>query len=286
MLVEECDNLQFTSEDRKYWSLLPPISERVTTMKRGEGFVCFSQPLQPASFVPDIRLHMYAVDSVGEESITLIGALAPTKELCGQIASLGKPVKHILLPSTSPEHWLFGPALSKKFPEALVWVVPGFMQGKGVPLPGRSLLFRNAKERNVLRTMLTQSEEFPRGIKPILLDVPLFIEAAVVVEEAKAVILSDTGIYLSAEDPEYAKGVNVGIAEAIGIWDRLGPITRVVQEKYDTQAREWCDAILAEDIETVLLSHGTPVYVPPESAKVGFRQCFDFLYSCGKNVIE
>jgi len=130
VLVERCDDLQFTAEDRKYWSLLPPISQRVTTMKRGEGFVCFSQPLQPASFVPDIRLHMYAVDNVGEESISLVGALAPTKELCGQIESLGKPVKHILLPSTSPEHWLYGPALSKKFPEALVWVVPGFMQGK------------------------------------------------------------------------------------------------------------------------------------------------------------
>jgi len=223
---------------------------------------------------------MYAVDNAEDDSITLVGALAPTKELCGLIESLGKPVKHIILPSTSPEHWLYGPALSKKFPDALLWVVPGFMDGKGVPLPGRSLLFRDAKERNVLRTLprSIQHDEFPRGIKPILLDVPLFIEAAVVVEGAKAVILSDTGIYLSAEDPEY-KNANVGIAEAIGIWDSLGPITRVVQEQYAVQSREWCDAILSEDIETVLLSHGTPVYAPSEGAKAGLRKCFDFLYT-------
>ena len=281
VVVEECNDVaEYTSEDRKYFSLLPPMTERVTTMKKGSGFVCFSQPLQPASFVPDIRLHMYAVENKGEDSISLVGALAPTKELCGQIQSLGKPVKHIVLPSTSPEHWIYGPALSNAFPDALVWVVPGFMQGKGVPLPGRSLLFRDAKERNVLRAMSSnlQDEEFPSGIQPIVLDVPLFIEAAIVLQEAKAVILSDTGIYLSADDPEYKQGVNTALAEAVGIWDRLGPITRVVQEKYHVQAREWCDAILAEDIETVLLSHGSPVYAPAEGAKVGLQQCFDFLY--------
>lgn len=277
----------YTSEDRKYWSLLPPMTERSTTMRKEPGFVCFTQPLQPASFVPDIRLHMYAFDNEEDASISLVGALAPTGELCGQIQSLGKPVKHIVLPSTSPEHWIYAPALSKAYPEALVWVVPGFMEGKGVPLPGRSLLFRNIQESSMLRTMPVDkvtASEFPRGIKAILLDVPLFIEAAIVIPSAKAVVLSDTGIYLSAEDSGYQQGVNVNIAKALGIWDRLGPITRVVQERYHQEAREWCDAILAEDFERVLLSHGSPVYdggggTGTENAKMGFQECFDFLYT-------
>lgn len=271
------------SADRRYWSILPPIRERTTKMVKTPRFVCFTQPLRPASFVPDIRLHMYAFDSMEDDSITLVGALAPTGELCEQIKSLGKPVKHIVLPSSSPEHWLYGPALSKVFPDALVWVVPGFMEGKGVPLPGRSLLFRDVHGRDMLRELPNSLEsteghpEFPQGIRAIILDVPLFIEAAIVVESAKAVVLSDTGICLSADDPEYKEGVNIGLAEAAGIWDRLGPITRVVQEKYDEKAREWCDAILTEDFDTVLLSHGSPVV--QDCGKESFRECFDFLYN-------
>ena len=146
----------------------------------------------------------------------------------------------------------------------------------------RSLLFRDAIERNVLGAMPNnlQDEEFPSDIQTIVLDVPLFIGAAIVLQEARAFFLSDTGIYLFADDPECKERVNVALAEAVGIWDRLGPITRVVQEKYHVQAKEWCDATMAEDIETVLLSQGSPVYAfaPAEGAKVGLQQCFDFLY--------
>ena len=38
---------------------------------------------------------------------------------------LGGPVKHIVLPNNSPEHWHFGPRWASAFPDAVVYAAPG-----------------------------------------------------------------------------------------------------------------------------------------------------------------
>jgi hypothetical protein len=278
-ICSDINSLDISEDDRKYWSILPPFRTRLTGVQRAvEGVHVFSQPLRPASFAPDIRIHMHAVDNE-DGTMSLVGALAPTRELCLQLQQLGKPVKHIILPNTSPEHWLYGPALSRAFPDALLWVVPGFLEGKGVPLPGRSLLFGEASNRQCLRVipdslMEETHEDFPRNIEALVLNVPFFIEAAVYLKNKSAIVLADTAIKLAADDPEY-ENMNVSLAESIGIYDRLGPITRVVQEKYSEEALKWCNAVLAKDFDMVLCSHGSPVV---NQGKKNFRECFDFLF--------
>ena len=83
---EHCQRPEsWDDDDRKYWSILPPFRTRLTVVQRAvEGVHVFSQPLRPASFAPDIRLHMHAVDNE-DGTISLVGALAPTRELCLQL---------------------------------------------------------------------------------------------------------------------------------------------------------------------------------------------------------
>lgn len=278
-----------TDEDRSFWSLLPPVSRRVTRMEQVQeksGLYFMTQPLKPPGNVPDIRLHMGIVE-LSDGTLALIGALAPTRELVEQLSLLDKPVSHIILPNTSPEHWYYGPALSRAFPEALLWVVSGFMQGKGVPLPGRSFLFKDAEAKGVLREIpkaerIGQDEEdgnmpeFPhQDIEAVILDVPFFIEAAVHLKTKKVLMLADTGIKLDADDSEYAN-INQQLAESLGVWDKLGPITKVVQQRYKKEAREWSRRIIDEcDFDLILAAHGTAVVC---NGKQEFEQCFSFLF--------
>lgn len=277
-----CRSVGANASDRKYWSLLPPFSSRVTRMKqvpRKEGVHVLTQPLKPP-FLPDIRLSMAAVELEDENGLALVGALAPTNELLSHIDLLGKPVKHILLPSTSPEHWIYARDLSRSYPDAKLWVVKGFMEGKGVPLPGRSLLFREAEDKGLLRTIPSSNEvndEFPSNdIGAYTLDVPFFIESLIHLRRKDIIMVADTGIFLSSDDDEYSSGqVNTSIAETLGIWNKLGPITKVVQETYDVESRKWAQQVLDNaEFDMVLAAHGTPIV---HDGKEQFRQCFSFL---------
>ena len=121
---------------RKYLSLLPPFFSRPTRQEQfGPGLWGLTQPLklEPISSF-DIQLRMTAA-RLPDGSLLLVSPVAPTAELLGQLAGLGGRVSHIVLPSSSPEHWFYGPALSDAFPEATVWAVPGLLEGKGLPLP-------------------------------------------------------------------------------------------------------------------------------------------------------
>lgn len=284
-----------TEGDRSYWSLLPPITRRVTQMalvREKSGLYFMTQPLKPPGNVPDIRLHMGIVE-LSDGTLALIGALAPTRELLDQLSLLEKPVSHIILPNTSPEHWYYGPALSRAFPKALLWVVPGFMQGKGVPLPGRSLLFKDAAANGVLREIPFSGtlgldedggsiSEFPhQDVEAIVLDVPFFIEAAIFLKSKNVLMLADTGIKLDASDAEYAN-VNQQLAESLGVWDKLGPITKVVQQTYKKEAKEWAMRITDEcDFDLILAAHGTPIV---HNGKQEFEQCFSFLFDDEQNL--
>jgi hypothetical protein len=263
-------------EQRKFTSFLPPHFSRIThkqTYRLGDSQVhVLTQPLKPP-LAPDIRLHMHAVENT-DDTLTLIGALAPTGELLRQLDELDKQVSHIVLPSSSPEHYLFAPSMSKFYPDALVWTVPQFMEGAGVPLPGRKWLFREVESRGVLREIDPSSGEFPDSLGAATFSVPLFVESAIYIKKARAVVLSDTGLKLAADDPEYASA-NRFLAEAVGIWDEVGPITKAVLEKYPDEAKAWCRETLGFDFCNLLLSHGTAVV--EISGRESFEKCMDFL---------
>ena len=38
---------------------------------------------------------------------------------------LDGPVRHIIVPNTSPEHWVYAPQAAQRWPEATMWLCPG-----------------------------------------------------------------------------------------------------------------------------------------------------------------
>lgn len=131
--------------DRKYLSLLPPFFSRATRLEEyGPGLWGLVQPLKLVGAAPaaasspcvlgpllncnsvracsrqipnasthampqdwakfDIQLRMVAA-RLPDGSLLLISPIAPTQEAQRLLAGLGGQVSHIVLPSSSPEHW-------------------------------------------------------------------------------------------------------------------------------------------------------------------------------------
>lgn len=268
-------------DPRRFLSILPPFFSRETKLEEfGNGLWGLVQPLKPPGQA-DIRLRMVAA-RLDDGNLLLCGPLAPTGELLDMLRHLGGEVTHIVVPNTSPEHWLFGPAMADAFQSATMWFVPGFFEGKGVPLPGRSLLFRNARARGQCRTLGHDPlpEELQGQVHTVLFDVPFFLEAAVSLPRHSALLLADTAVCLSASDPEYS-GIgerNEKVARQLGVWDRLGPVTRVVFQQYPQQGKAWVEAVLDEcpEFDVVLPAHGSAPITT--EARQAFKNCFDFLY--------
>lgn len=62
-------------------------------------------PLSPQDFAKfDIQLRMVAA-RLPDGSLLLVSPIAPTAEALSLLAGLGGRVAHIVLPSSSPEHW-------------------------------------------------------------------------------------------------------------------------------------------------------------------------------------
>jgi Domain of unknown function (DUF4336) len=264
-------------ESRRYFSLLPPFFSRTTICEQiSEGLWSLAQPLKPPGQA-DIRLRMVAA-RLDDGNLLLIGPIAPTAETMQILKQLGGEVTHVIVPNTSPEHWFYAPALADALPQARFWFCPGFFEGKGVPLPGRSLFFGSQRARGQCATLGVDAlpSELQGQVKTILFDVPFFLEAAVCLPRHQVLLLADTAICLSADDPEYASS-NVKMAEKMGIWDRLGPITRVVFERYPQQGKAWVEAVLSEcgDWDVVVPAHGS---APVQNGRIAFKDCFNFLF--------
>ncbi len=255
---------------RRYLSLLPPHFSRATQVKQVDfapEVLSFSQPLKPLG-TPDIGLNAFAVKS--DDSVALIGALAPTEEHVEQLRSLGE-LTDIVVNSSSPEHWLYAPALADRFPEATVWVLPGFLDGStGVPIPGRRWLFGNARRRGVVKEI--GDEGFPACLSPVVFSVKFFAEAAIEIKPAKAIVLSDLALKLDVD--EYPDANRFGLAEKAGIWGQVGAITRVVLEENPKEARRFLRSVSELPYRHLLLSHATAV-VP--DGREELEQAFAFL---------
>jgi hypothetical protein len=262
--------------DRKYLSLLPPFFSRATRLEEyGPGLWGLVQPLKLDFAKFDIQLRMVAT-CLPDGSLLLVSPIAPTAEALSLLAGLGGRVSHIVLPSSSPEHWFYGPALSNAFPDATVWVVPGLLEGKGLPVPFLGQMTASMRPRCKALGVDQLPAELQGQVESELLTAPFFIEAAVVLPQHGALLLADTGFKLDAAEYGYISSGNIAAAEKAGVWDRLGPITRIVFEKYPKEGRAWCDALLAKEWHTVIPAHAS---APVRDGRAAFKSCFDFLYN-------
>ncbi|KAL4436775.1 hypothetical protein ABPG75_003914 [Micractinium tetrahymenae] len=261
---------------RRYLSLLPPFFGRATEL---EEYVPgrlwdLAQPLKLDFQRFDIRLRM-VVTRLPDGSLLLISPVAPTGEALSQLASIGGEVSHIVLPSSSPEHWFYGPALSDAFPNATVWAVPGLLEGQGLPFP----FFRQYTSGMRPRCKALGQDPLPPELQGQLdaevLTAPFFIEAAVVLPQHGALLLADTGFCMDAKEYAHLSQANIDAAKKVRVWDQLGPITRAVFEAEPEKGQAWVQAVLArEGWDLVIPAHASS---PIRDGRRAFQECFAFL---------
>lgn len=232
---------------------------------------------QPLSFGKsfDVRLRM-TVAKLGDGSLLVCGPIAPTEEMLSMLWAIEGEVKHIVLPNTSPEHWYFGPALAAKFPQATVWAVPGFWEGKGAPFPPLGL--KKMRSTNVCKVLGVDPlpEELVGEVESVVYSTFWFVEAAVVLPRYKALLLADTALMLDpAEYADVGERLEAS-ARKSGIWGQLGPsVTKVAFERKPQEGRQWVEAVLQHDFDTVVVGHAS---APVGDGKQAFKQAFSFLY--------
>jgi hypothetical protein len=268
--------------ERRYLSFLPPFFSRTTVLEElAPNLWGLTQPLQIPGQA-DIRIRM-VVARLEDGSLLLCGPVAPTGEALRLLSSLDGAVRHIIIPNTSPEHYIYGPAMAAAFPAATLWTLSGFFQGKGVPLPGRSLLFSKITKQEPHRCRSLGVDALPNDLVGALdcavLDVPLFLEAAVHLPRHRAIIFADSAVFLSSSDPEYAKmgSFSVGLAKQLGIWDRVGPLTKPVFERYPTEGKEWAERVfnMAAECDYIVTLHGSAPSGPCNVLRA-VEDCFEF----------
>lgn len=280
---------------RRYLSILPPFFSRSTTLEElGEGVWGMVQPLQVFG-QPDIRLRM-VVARLEDDTLALVGPVAPSEEVREMINQLGLTVSHIIIPNTSPEHFIYAPAMAKAYPGAALWVPPGFFQGRGLPLPGRSLMFSKTRKTHRCFELgkdpipLSQNSTFGRPLfEAITFEVPILIEIGVYFPQQRSLVMADSAICLSNADPEYSNmsAFSINIAKQLGVWNRLGTLTKPVYEKYPEAGASWVRKVVQTcenrgGLDQILPLHGSiPSYqnlIPSTHTALDlFKSCFDFI---------
>lgn len=109
--------------------MLPPFFSRATVLETyADGLWGLVQPLDlRAVGLVDIGLRS-VVARLGDGSLLLHNPVAPTQEVVNMLQSLGAPVRHVLVSSNSPEHWLYARDTMARFPDAQLWVAPGIFE--------------------------------------------------------------------------------------------------------------------------------------------------------------
>lgn len=263
----------------------------------------------------DIRLRM-TVARLPDSSLLLVSPVAPTPECLRLLGTLGGDVRHIVLPSSAPEHWFYGPKLSAAFPAATVWTVPGLLEGKGLPLPFFGAIIASMRPRCKTLGADPLPEELQGELEAAVLQAPFFNEAALVLPRYRALLLADTGAQgrgaprgvwqtaraghahtaaaapsalgrprptprplragfcMRADEYGHLGAGSIKAAQQVGVWDRLGPITRIVFDKFPDQGRAWVAAVQEYDYDVVIPAHAS---APVADGKAAFSDCFSFL---------
>lgn len=105
---------------------LPPVGAKTTRLVTIKpGLLWALQQDFPDAGAASIHLNCSVAMLSGGGGLLVYSPVAPTQEALDMVASMGAPVKHIVAPSLSPEHWLYVKSFAAAHPDATVWVCPG-----------------------------------------------------------------------------------------------------------------------------------------------------------------
>ncbi|KAK9819860.1 hypothetical protein WJX72_003408 [[Myrmecia] bisecta] len=256
---------------RAFRSLLPPYFERETRVQEYRDELWgLTQPF-PIPFTgqsADLRM---TVTRLQDGSLWCHAPIAPTEEVLGALADMQGEVKHIIIPNNGLEHWYFAPALAAAFPSATVWVPPGFFKRRFlVPGIGLTKMRRTSDCREL-------GDEAPPAwagqIEQAVFQTRFLTELGFVLCTQRALLVSDAALRV---DETCIGDSDPSTAQKLGLWKRLGPVTRQVFEKYPEAGKRWVERIQEFDFDMVVPAH---MAAPVMDGKRQFADCFDFLYS-------
>lgn len=257
---------------RKYKSLLPPTDERETkAFQYVPGLFAFDQPLGVGIFQAGLRM---TVVDLGNGDLWVHAPVGRTEELIAlfdQVLTPGKRVAHIVIPNTSPEHSYYSAEWAAAFPDAQVWMPPGFDK-----FPAKAPEVDRMVKAGRCRVM---SEEPPAEwngaieVACFKAGDTVFCECVFFVKAARALLTSDSCFF--AKDDWVPNPISKFLAQASGIYQQLGaPALKPVFSTFKPEAQAWVARVLSFDFDMIVPAHVSgPVY----DGKRQFKQAFSFV---------
>eukprot|EP00242_Pyramimonas_sp_CCMP2087_P003735 CAMPEP_0198209786 /NCGR_PEP_ID=MMETSP1445-20131203/17729_1 /TAXON_ID=36898 /ORGANISM="Pyramimonas sp., Strain CCMP2087" /LENGTH=355 /DNA_ID=CAMNT_0043883665 /DNA_START=82 /DNA_END=1149 /DNA_ORIENTATION=+ len=262
-----------TTKPTKYKSLLPPFSERETSVKQvSPGIWTFEQPmgyltslignpfpLKGVAFLGQKAVARMTVVRLRDGSLWVHSPVALTEQCETELRRLGR-VSHVVLPCTSPEHWYYGPKLIDAFPEAQVWSAPELLTSeKGLPY-FRDIRTPSLEALKKNRAPMVLSNSPPACWKgqfsvAVFNGGPLYSEVVFLHKSSGSLISSDLllGVDDQCAPSEFARSV----AKANGIYLQLGsPVVGKLIQSRGSFSRDFLNEVLAWSIKRVIPTHG------------------------------
>ena len=218
------------------------------------------------------RMSVVKLDS----GLAIFNPLTPTQPLLDGLAALNLPVSAIVIPSTSPEHWVGAAGMSSAFPAASVLAPPGFFtSGPGGGRIGGKLGGLKAASAVLDDAAVAgrASEVEASGEGPVRLwngqvEAAVFrgkggfCEAAFFLTATRTVLTADLAFGLVPGDLEATPGANwldKVLARVAGIYGRLGCATWPVLRASPVEAGAFVSVldgwVEGQGVERVIPAH-------------------------------
>jgi hypothetical protein len=226
-----------------------------------------TQPFTPAPWTSFSAENRAVLVALPDTSLLWINPLPPTPQLCELVsdvvaASGCSRVAHLVLPSTSPEHWAAAPAVLRDCQPArgaTVWVPPGFFKNR----IGRSFVLKADVDALALAATWRELEDgapaaWGGGIDVALLRGPGGLtEAAFRVRAARLAVTADAAFGLAPADEAGASGLDLVSAQLAGIRGRVGCALWPVVRAAGADGRAFADAVSSwrDSVDTLVPLH-------------------------------
>lgn len=258
---------------RSLFTPYPPFFDKKTTLRQISESIWLLQQDFATNGI-DVHLNCFVL-KLSDGSLLIQSPPAPTDECLELLSQVPGVVKHILVPSTSPEHWYNAPGLAAYCPEAVVWTCPGLLDTP-VPVPVASVNPRAAFESIKQTHTVVSMDKAPEGawegellLLPFkgpfsaLCDVTLFFR------RERALVLTDLAFAIS--EPS---GLAKFAVQAARIDNRLGAPFAYLFFTYDRkQGRAWYNTTKSWQWDRLLCSHGQPIV---GNGRAQFENAFGF----------
>eukprot|EP00873_Tetraselmis_striata_P019259 jgi/Tetstr1/439523/TSEL_027952.t1 len=266
------------ASSRKYASLLPPFWERETTVERFcDGVWMFRQPMDLGA--GDVGMRMTVV-KLRDGTLWVHSPVALTDECRTALRSLGGRVSHVVVPSLSPQHWIFAAVYARYFPGATIWVPPGLLEMRermrlleNIGVPELAEL-ADARPR-VLGAVSPPA--WRQDIGTALFSCPMWVEAAFCVLDHGVLLTSDL-CFEADSDPRarsFLDRLRSLPLQAMLVVGRMGgPLAYPIFNLNKEAALAWVMQITEMNFYAAIPGHfDAPIY----DGKRKFIECFEYV---------